>query len=253
MSYETIICEKEERIATITLNRPRRRNAINYQLLTEIHEVLDEIAQDSDVWIVIVTGSEGAFSAGADVREQMPSDYLLRFRELLHRIETMGKPVIAAINGLALGGGCELALACDLRIACTSARIGIPEIKLGVIPSAGGTQRLPRLVGPTKAKELLFFGDPIDGNEAYRIGLVNRVVPDEALMDEVRNMARLLLERPPMALRMIKSAVNTGLKVDLESGLDFEAQCAAILATTEDMQEGIRAFVEKRKPVWKGR
>jgi len=253
MPYETIIYQKGEGIGTITLNRPQRRNAINYHMLTEMHQVLDEIAQDSDVWVVIITGCEGAFSAGADIKEQMPPDYLLRFRDLLRKIEAGAKPVIAAINGLALGGGCEVALSCDLRIACTGAKMGTPEIKLGVIPSAGGTQRLPRLLGSAKAKELLFLGDPVDGGEAHRIGLVNKVVADEALMDEATNMAKLLLERPPVALRMIKAAVNTGLRVDLESGLDFEAQCAAFLVTTEDVQEGIKAFAEKRKPVWKGR
>ena len=253
MAYETIIYEKGEGIGTITLNRPRRRNAINSQLLDEMRQVLGEISKDEEIRVVIITGAEGAFSAGADVREEMPPDYLGRFRDLLYTIETGDKPVIAAINGLALGGGCELSLACDLRIASESATMGTPEIKLGVIPSAGGTQRLPRLIGTAKAKELLFFGDPVDGNEAYRIGLVNKVVPSEILMDEAKNTARILLDRPPVALRMAKSAVNTGMRVDLESGLDYEAHCAAILSTTEDVKEGIRAFAERRKPVWKGR
>lgn len=253
MAYETIIYQKEEGIGIITLNRPHRKNAINSQLLDEMRQALDEIARDDEVRVVIITGAEGAFSAGADIRERMPPDYLRRFRDLLRAIETGGKPVIAAVNGLALGGGCEISLACDLTIASQSATMGVPEIKIGAIPSAGGTQRLPRLIGAARAKELLFFGDPINSNEAYRVGLVNKVVPDENFMDEVKNIARVLLERPPVALRMAKSAVNTGIKIDLESGLDFEASCAAILSTTEDSKEGIRAFAEKRKPVWKGR
>lgn len=253
MAYETIIYQKEEGIGIITLNRPHRKNAINSQLLDEMRQALDEIAGDDEVRVVIITGAEGAFSAGADIRERMPPDYLRRFRDLLRAIETGGKPVIAAVNGLALGGGCEISLACDLTIASQSATMGVPEIKIGAIPSAGGTQRLPRLIGAARAKELLFFGNPINSNEAYRVGLVNKVVPDENFMDEVKNIARVLLDRPPVALRMAKSAVNTGIKIDLESGLDFEANCAAILSTTEDSKEGIRAFAEKRKPVWKGR
>jgi len=253
MTYETLIYEKEEGIGIITLNRPGRMNALDEQLVKELGQIIDETEGDEQVRVVILAGREKFFSAGADIREEVPPNFLKRVRDLFHKIEYSDKPFIAAVSGIAYGGGCELSLVCDLRIASETAKFGMPEIKIGAIPAGGGTQRLPRLIGATRAKELLFSGDPIDANEAYRIGLINKVVPVEALLEEAKRMAQLLLERPPVALRMAKLAVNTGMNTDLETGLDYEAHCATILFTTEDLKEGMAAFREKRKPVWKGR
>jgi enoyl-CoA hydratase len=253
MAYETLIYEKEDGIAIITLNRPQRMNALSEQLVKELGQVINEVEDDEEVRVVIMTGQEKFFCAGADIREPVSVSYLKRVGAMLNRIESSEKPWIAAVSGIAYGGGCELSLLCDLRIASDTAQFAVPEVKIGAIPAGGGTQRLPRLVGATKAKELLFLGDPIDANEAYRIGLVNEVVPAAALMEEAKKMARLLIARAPVSLRMVKHAVDTGLNVDLKSGLAYEAHCAAILLATEDFQEGIKAFSEKRKPTWKGR
>jgi enoyl-CoA hydratase len=170
-----------------------------------------------------------------------------------HKLEDMEKPVIAAIGGVCIGGGMELALACDLRLATKEARLGLGEVKLGVIPAGGGTARLPRLIGPARAKELLFFGDQIDGEEAARIGLVNKVVPAEELMSEAKRMAAELAERPPLSLKALKDCVNVGMRMDLAGALDYEQKWSQILAASEDRAEGMRAFIEKRKPVFKGR
>ena len=174
-------------------------------------------------------------------------------RNPAHELEKLDKPVIAAIGGLALGGGCELALACDLRIASETALFGQPEINIGLIPGSGGTQRLPRIIGVAKAKEILFTGDVINANEAYRIGLVNKVVPTESLMDETKKIASKLAEKPPLALRITKAVINAGRDVDLASSLKYEAQGFCILFSTEDSKEGLKAFLEKRKPIFKGK
>jgi len=253
MAYETIVYERKEGIGIITLNRPDRMNAINMQLVRELDDVMDQIEKDEEVRVVILAGHERFFCAGADIREEITPYYLAKLRNVFRKIECADKPFIAAISGVAFGGGCELSLVCDLRIASETARFGVPEIKIGIIPSGGGTQRLPRLVGVAKAKELLFSGDPIDASTALRIGLVNKVVPTDTLIDEAKIVAKMILERPPVAIRMAKLAVNVGIKVDLESGLDYEAQCASALLKTEDFREGITAFAEKRNPVWKGR
>jgi len=260
VEYKTILYEKKEGIGTITLNRPKSMNALNSTVFKELGQVLSEIEGDDEVKVVLVTGSEKFFASGADISEvggiSTPvdaHDFIKAAQATINRIEDLEEPVIAAISGLALGGGCELALACDLRIAAENAKFGQPEIKIGVIPGGGGTQRLPRVVGVTKAKELLYTGDFIDAQEAYRIGLVNKVVPVASLMEEARNMALKIARQPGMALKVTKLAVNGGLNMDIKSAMAYEARCFEILFSTEDQKEGMKAFVEKRKPVFKDR
>lgn len=260
MDYQTILYEKSEGIATVTLNRPKSMNALNSQVFKELDHAFSEIDGDDEVRVAILTGSEKFFAAGADITEiskiATPVEahrFLKDVQALFNRIEDLEKPVIAAISGLALGGGCELALACDLRIAAESAMFGQPEIKIGVIPGAGGTQRLPRIIGVTKAKELLYTGDVIDAQEAYRIGLVNKVVSVASLMEEARKMALKIARQPGMALKVTKLAVNGGLNMDIKSAMAYEARCFEILFSTEDQKEGMKAFVEKRKPAFKNR
>ena len=261
MGYEDIIYEKHEGTVLITLNRPDSLNALSARLAKELIQVADEIANDDSVRVLVITGSGRAFSAGADLKEAMAQAETSlaaglaqgKPLPLFTSIASIDKPVIAAINGLALGGGCELALACDLRIASTAATFGFAEIKIGAIPAGGGTIRSPRLIGPAKAKELLFFGDPIDANEAYRVGLVNKVVAPELLLDEAKKWAKTLSERPPLALRAAKSCVDVGTQMSLPAAIEFEAREVAILIKTEDSVEGIKSFIEKRRPVFKGK
>lgn len=259
--YQTIIFEVDGGIAQITLNRPERLNAISYQLMSELDDVLTKIEENPEIRVAILTGGTKCFCAGADIKERTSKqatsmevyDNFHRSRRVFKKIENLPKPTIAAISGVAMGGGCELALVCDLRIASDTARIGVPEIKIGVIPAAGGTQRLPRLIGAAKAKEMVFMGEPLDAQEAYRVGLVNKVVPVEDLIDEARKWAKVFMERPPLTLKMAKSAINRGLEMNLDNALEYEAQCATLLFSTEDRLEGMEAFVEKRKPLFKGR
>lgn len=261
MKYETILFEKEGEIAVVTLNRPNRLNALSFRLKDELGAIFDEIERDEDIKVVILTGGKKAFSAGADIKERstmettQPQAYFnqLKSHAFYTKIENFEKPVIAAISGVAVGGGCELAMVCDLRIASETARFGLPEVNIGVIPAAGGTQRLPRLIGVTRAKELLYTGDFIDAQEAFRIGLVNRVVPVENLMDETKALAQKLAAKPPLSIKYLKRAINIGTQLDLSSALDYEAHIAAMLTCSEDRKEGFAAFVEKRKPVFKGR
>ncbi len=261
MTYETIICEKGQGMAVVTLNRPERRNALSFRLKEEVSIVFDQLEREDAVKVVILTGGKEAFSAGADIKERSQvqltrSQFYFAQRksqEFYTRIERFDKPVIAAINGVAIGGGLELALVCDLRIASETARFGLPEVKIGVMPAAGATQRLPRLIGVTRAKELLFTGEFIDAREAHRIGLVNKVVTVDRMMDEARALAQKIIDNPPLSIRYAKRAVNLGMQLDMTSALAYEAQCASILYTSEDRKEGIRAFKEKRKPIFKGR
>ena len=258
MPYETLLLEKEGPIRILTLNRPERLNAINHRMAGELEDALGRIEEDEAARCIILTGAGRAFCAGADIKESMagPAPKALPIRKrytFFNRLEDVEKPVIAAINGVCIGGGLEFALCCDFRIAAEEARMGLGEVKLGVIPAAGGTARLPRLIGPGKAKEMMYFGNPIDGVEAYRIGLVNRVVPSGAVMSEARNWAVELAERPPLSLKMLKFCVNLGMQMDLLGAIQYETQCATVLAASEDIQEGTRAFLEKRKPVFKGR
>ena len=256
MAYVTINYTKEENIGLITLNRPESLNAISLELDRELIKLLDEIGADDEVRIIIITGSPRAFSAGFDISDV--SQLLSLFSEgkslgCMNRMEELGKPIIGAINGIATGGGLELALACDLRIASDKALFGLGEVKLGVIPAAGGTQRLPRLIGATKAKELLFFGDPMDAQEAYRVGLVNKVVPADSLMAEAKAWAKTLSQRAPLAMKAGKAALNNGVQMSLPLALNYEAKQAALIFNSEDREEGIKAFFEKRQPVFKGR
>jgi len=257
MTYETLIFEKEEGIRVITLNRPERLNAINYQLVLDLEKVLDEIEKDEEARTVILIGAGRGFCAGADIKDladprakRLPIGKRYTF---FNKLEDLEKPVIAAINGPCNGGGLELALCCDFRIASEAANFGLGEVKLGIIPAGGGTARLPRLIGPGPAKEFLYFGNRVDAKEAYRIGLVNRMVPNEELMAEAKTWAAELAERPPLSLKMLKYCVNLGTQMDLLGAIDYEAKCAAVLQNTEDHEEGARAFVEKRKPEFKGR
>jgi len=258
MSYETIIYEKEEGITTITLNRARQLNAINPKLRDELIEALRHASDDFDARVVIITGGDKVFCVGADIKE-LPTPSRLwdkvspkRTYSYYHLIEDMGKPVIAAIAGYCMGGGLELAMTCDLRIAADNATFSDAHSRIGVIGGAGSTQRLPRLVGIAKAKELVFTGDPIDAQEAYRIGLVNRVVPTESLMQETKKLANVLKERSPLVLKLAKACINDSMEMGLGQGLDYEAKCATVVSLTEDYKEGLRAFVEKRKPIFKG-
>ncbi len=257
MEYTSILYEKSGGVGTITLNRPKSMNALSRTLLEELGHALQQMALDDDTKCVILAGHEKFFAAGADITEVVniisPADayQFSKSVDFIRRMEDFDKPVIAAVSGMALGGGCELALACDLRIAAENAQFGLPEIKIGVMPGAGGTQRLPRLIGAGKAKELLYTGDFVDAAEAYRLGLVNRVVPVDSLMDEARALAKKIAARPGIAVRMIKLAVEGGLSMDVKSAIAYEARCFETLFSTEDRVEGMKAFVEKRKPVFK--
>ena len=260
MDYQTILYEKGEGIAVITLNRPKSMNALNSVLFRELDDALTKIEGDAEVKVVIITGAEKFFAAGADITEiggiATPVDahrFLKDAQAVFNRIEDLEKPVIAAVSGLALGGGCELALACDLRIAAENATFGQPEIKIGVIPGAGGTQRLPRIIGVTRAKELLYTGDFIDAQEAYRIALVNKIVPVASLMEEARKMAQKIARQPGFALKITKIAVNGGMNMDIKSAMAYEARCFEILFSTADQKEGMKAFIEKRKPAFTDR
>jgi enoyl-CoA hydratase len=260
MAYTNLLLDREGSVAVLTINRPDKRNALNTQTVDELRRAILELKHDDSVRVVIITGTgDKAFVAGADINElavQSPvggREHGRTGQHVFGLIEHMGKPVIAAINGVALGGGCELAMACTLRIAADSARLGQPEINLGIIPGYGGTQRLPRLVGKGRALELLLTGDAITADEAWRIGLVNRVVPATELMAEVRKVAQALAARAPIAMRYIIDAVNQGLDMGLADAQVYEASLFGLVSTTDDMREGTKAFLEKRKAEFKGR
>jgi len=261
MTYEDLIYEKTEGIAIITLNRPEKLNALSPNLSRELCEALGSADKDDSIRVIIITGGDSVFAAGADLEAMAAEglDVVQVFKASFtgdnpyDYIEQIGKPVIAAIAGYALGGGCELALCCDLRIAAETARFGQPEIRVGLIPGAGGTQRLPRLIGMTKAKELIMLGEFIEAEEARQLGLVNAVVPVERLLEEAKKLAAKLLQRPPFGLRLAKMVMNMGADRDLQAALALEREAFAMLAATEDQKEGIRAFNEKRKPDFKGR
>ncbi|MBW2101735.1 MAG: enoyl-CoA hydratase/isomerase family protein [Deltaproteobacteria bacterium] len=260
MTFNTLIYKKEGAVGIVTLNRPERLNALSDELLLELGQVLEEIDEDEAVDALIITGQEKFFGAGADIKEIVnihtpveANRFAKKVRRVFNKLAELRQPTIAAVSGLALGGGCELALACDVRIAAENASFGLPEIKLGVLPGGGGTQRLPRLVGAGRAKEMLFSGDPVDAQEAYRIGLVNKVAPLGSLMEEAKKMAATFVERPGYAIKTIKCLVNEGLNMDLKSALAHEARNFEILFSTEDQKEGMKAFLEKRKASFKGR
>ncbi|AET66521.1 enoyl-CoA hydratase/carnithine racemase [Desulfosporosinus orientis DSM 765] len=259
MTYETIRVEIEEGIATITLNRPEVLNALNSQVFNELAAAAKNLGEDEGVRGVILTGGEKVFAAGADIKQMASLNAVEVVKSIrpsriaFNLIENLQKPVISAIAGYALGGGCELSLTTDVRIAADNAQFGLPEIKLGILPGGGGTQRLPRLIGAGKAKELIFSGDIINAEEALRIGLVNKVVSADQLMAEAKKMAKKFISKGAIALQLAKSCINEGLQVDLETGLQYEHKCFALLFATEDQKEGMQAFLEKRKPNFQGR
>lgn len=259
MDYENVLFQKEAGVGIVTLNRPRALNATNYQLVSELSQLWDEIEQDEEVRAVIITGSSQAFAAGGDVKYMSNASPLEmeRFITLAHemhdKIAFSSKPAIAAVAGLALGGGCELALACDIRVAADNAKFGQPEINLGIIPGAGGTQRLSRLVGVGWARHMIMTGIIIDANKALNIGLVTKVVPVDELMNEANRIARQLASKSPLAMSSAKKCMNYTENVDLVSGLTYERKSWAFLFCSQDQKEGMNAFLEKRKPQFNGR
>ncbi|MDQ6872923.1 MAG: enoyl-CoA hydratase-related protein [Gemmatimonadota bacterium] len=259
MPFKFLTLEVQDRVATLTLNRPEKLNALNDATIGELGQAIDQIREDDSIGGAIVTGAGRAFVAGADISElssQTPDLAKARARagqDVFRKFETSPKPIIAAVNGFALGGGCELAMACHFRIASEAAKFGQPETKLGLLPGFGGTQRLPRLVGKGRALQLIFTGETIDAAEALRIGLVNRVVPADQLMNEVRNTMKAILTNGPVAIALSIEAIDRGLDTSLEEGLSLEANAFGRLAATADMREGTRAFMEKRAPEFKGK
>jgi len=248
-----VLLEKQGHIAILTLNNPSILNALNEQFMADIDNAISEVDKDKDIYVLIITGVGKAFIAGADISEMLPltAPETLEWgkvgSDLNVKIENLRIPVIAALNGFTLGGGCELAMSCDIRIASENAKFGQPEVGLGITPGAGGTQRLPRIVGAAKAKELLFTGKIIDAQEAFSIGLVNTVVAHEALMSEVLSMANQIVVNAQIAVQQTKRAVNKGLETDLETGLAYELQAFSLCNATEDKKIGMGAFVNKQK------
>lgn len=260
MNYQTLLFEVKDGIALVTINRPDKLNALNDQVMLELSHAAERIATEPEIKGAILTGSgPKSFVAGADIGDlsrQGPFDGKARAQRgqaVLRRLETCGKPVIAAINGFALGGGCELAMACHIRIASDNAKFGQPEVKLGIAPGYGGTQRLPRLVGKGIALQLILTGEMIDAQEAYRIGLVNKVVPPAELLAESEKMMRGMLAMGPLAVRLSIEAIDQGLEMTLDEGLLLEANHFGLLAATQDMKEGTTAFLEKRAAKFQGR
>ncbi len=260
LNKETLLCEIDQQMALVTLNRPRVLNALNKQVFTDLKELFTELGAKAEVRVILVTGAgEKAFAAGADINELVATNRMTgsalarRGSGIFRQIETCGKPVVALVNGFALGGGCELALACSIRIASETAKLGQPEVKLGLIPGYGGTQRLPRLVGPSAALKLLLTGEMIDAQEALRIGLVDEVVPSAELLDRGRQLARSIIAMAPLAVAGCLEAVQKGADRSLDSALPVEARIFGRLSATRDKEEGTRAFLEKRPPVWTGR
>jgi enoyl-CoA hydratase len=258
-TYETLLVERRERVAVITINRPDKRNALNIKTRAEGAAALDELRADDSVRVVVITGAgDKAFIAGADIgefagRTAVTQRDVMTGRSLFTAIDTFPKPVIAMVNGYCLGGGCELAMACDLRIASERASFGQPEINLGIIPGGGGTQRLTHLVGEGKAMELILTGEIINAQAAYAIGLVNMVVPHEELAAKTLELANRIAEKSPIALRLAKEAVKTAARSTLDEGLRREIDLFALCFSSADKDEGVKAFLEKRKPEFKGR
>jgi len=260
MQYKNIRLEKDGKVAVVTIDRPQALNALNDETVAELDHCFEAIGADRGIGCVILTGGgEKSFVAGADIAELAVCDVVSgrakcdRGQALLAKIEKLPQPVIAAINGYALGGGCEIAMACDIRLASEKAKIGQPEVNLGIIPGYGGTQRLARLVGRGKAKQMILTGDPIVAAEAYRIGLVDEVYPPEELLPKAKEMAQKIASKGPLAIKAAKESINFGLDVDLESGCVHEAVLFAAICASEDKTEGTKAFLEKRKAEFKGK
>jgi len=260
LEFKSVIFEKGDGIATVTLNRPEALNAFSKDVIKEILQALEDIRSDENIRVVVLTGAgEKAFSAGADIKA-MAGMTALKARELslmgeqlCLALENLEKPVIAALNGYALGGGLEVAMSCDIRIASENARVGQTEINLGLIPGWGGTQRLTRLIGKTKAKELVFTGRIIDAKTAEQLGILNIVVPQDKFKETVRQFALELASKAPIAVRVAKALINKGADISLESALELEREGFGVVASTEDLKEGVSAFTEKRKPAFKGK
>lgn len=258
-SYNTIILEKKGGIGYLTLNRPEVFNAISQELIDEMRDALARVDADEEIRVLIITGAGKGFQAGADIRElsvMRPMD-ILRWNEGIVRnnaaVEDLRQPVIAAINGVAMGGGLELAISCQFRIIEEGVKLGLPEVKLGIIPGTGGTQRLPRLIGKTKAYELLLLGEPIDAQEAYRIGLVNRVVPKGQAVAAAEELAGRIMANAPIAVELCKDAVEIGMDLPIEQAVQYSQKNCITCFSTEDMKEGTTAFLEKRKANFKGK
>jgi enoyl-CoA hydratase len=259
MVYENLLVEKSERIAIVTINRPSVLNALNKDTLMELLQVMPILEQDDEVDVVIITGAgEKSFVAGADIAYMQKLNAIegrafgILGNKVFRSIEQLTKPVIAAVNGFALGGGCELAMCCDFRLASNRARFGQPEVGLGITPGFGGTQRLARLVGPGMAKQILFSAKPIDAEQALRIGLVNMVTEPDALMDSVMSIAKTICQQGQLAVRLCKAAVNEGMQSDIDRGITIEADAFGLCFSTQDQKEGMQAFLEKRKPQFTG-
>ncbi len=258
-TYETLLLEKRDRVAIITINRQEKLNALNIKTREEGALLLEQLRVDDSVGVVVFTGAgEKAFIAGADIgefagRTSITQRDVMMGRSLFTAIDTFPKPVIAMINGFCLGGGCELALACDIRVASASSRFGQPEINLGIIPGGGGTQRLTRLVGEGKAMEMILTGEIIDATTAFNIGLVNHVVPPDQLEAKTMEIANRIADKSPIALQLAKEAVKLASRSNLDEGLRREVDLFALCFSTEDKNEGVSAFLEKRKPVFKGK
>jgi enoyl-CoA hydratase len=260
MEFKNLILEKKEKIAIVTINRPKVLNALNTETLLELDLAIEAISKDNEVYVVILKGGgEKAFVAGADILEMKDmktnEGRLLGIlgNKVFRKLELLDKPVICAIQGFALGGGCELSLACDIRIASKKARFAQPEVGLGITPGFGGTQRLARLIGESKAKELIFTARIVDAEEALRIGLVNCVVESESLMKETLDLASKIAEQAPMAVRFCKTAINRGIQCDIDTGIMYESEIFAQCFSTEDQKEGMNAFIEKRQKHFKNR
>ena len=259
MTYTKLIIEKKEKVCIVAINNPQTLNALNSAVLEELDRAFSEIAADDGIAAVILTGAGKAFVAGADISQMstMNAAQGKAFGEygaaVFRKIELLDKPVIAAVNGYALGGGCELAMCCDIRIASAKAKFGQPEVGLGITPGFSGTQRLPRIVGPGKAKELIYTAGIIDAAEACRIGLVNKVTEPEALMDEAMEMAAKIASKAPIAVKYSKQAINKGMQTDMDTAISIEAGLFGLCFSSEDQKEGMRAFLEKRAPDFKNK
>ncbi|WP_446897740.1 short-chain-enoyl-CoA hydratase [Clostridium sp. LBM24168] len=259
MDFKNVIFEKEGKIALITINRPKALNALNSETLVEIDSVIDKIAADDDILAVILTGSGKAFVAGADISEMRDLNaaggrkFGILGNKVFRKLENLEKPVIAAVNGFALGGGCEISMACDIRIASSKAKFGQPESGLGITPGFGGTQRLSRLVGLGMAKELIYTAKMIKADEAFRIGLVNKVVEPDALIDEAKALANQIIASAPIAVKLCKAAINKGIQTDIDTAIAYESEVFGECFATEDQKEGMSAFLEKRDKSFKNK